>query len=206
MDKKVKVRMRDSAPLQEYHGDVDVIAGEEFELEFDKAVKLVRRMPDSFEPVDFEIPKLDQTITSEGKTIRLRLKYNPYIEEYHSQYADLAGPGDEADFPQKEAERLLSVMPKSVFQIVEDRPFQENQDADDSSNAENKDSLSPAEVENKQIDGQILSLIAEESKSFDEIKRMLGNLDLDKIRMRVMSLARMGKIKKDDEDRWASQE
>lgn len=195
---RVKVRMRHSSKIEEYHGLVDVIAGDEFELDKNDAIKLIRRMPKDFEPVGWELTKEELSVGNVGPTKRIRLRYNPYLEEYHSIYGNLSGPGDTCDFPEKEAERMLSVFPKSVFEIVDDATFQEDEDNVEELLKE----ISPLDKENNLIDSRVLSLVAGQPKSYDELKKMIG-CDPDKLRIRVMQLSRQNKIEKNDEGNWA---
>ncbi len=211
------LRMKDDSPLTEYHGEFDCLPGDKSpDLSIDEAVKLVKRLPKVFEPVDFDIEAHEdqQAEELENKNlVTLRLTYNPVFEEYHSATGiDFDKTGDEKQLPFDEAKKLIERFP-TAFEVVAGKEFQ----AEDSKvEAENKTTKEETEIASEPtveaednsskdasaITQQILDLVKGVPHSFEELEKKL-DIPFNQLRGIVISLSKNKQIIKGKNEKWA---
>jgi len=195
--------------MTEYHGEFDIEVGKHSpELPMEIAVRMARRLPKIFEPIDFDIDEFDRKEVADqkvkdGNLVAIRFKFNPLFEqEYHSANGiDFDNIGDVKYLPNNAAKALLGKFPEA-FEMVTDDITKDVKDEKSSAIApEIPETNEEVTEENPTLDEQILELLKEGPFSFDEINKRI-DIPFNQLRGRVISLGKNKQIEKDDDEKW----
>ena len=211
-----RLRMKENDLMTEYHGEFDCLVGKQSpELSIEIAVRVARRLPNIFVPIDFSIEEFDKNQTAENKVkeenlVTIRFIFNPLFDgEYHSADGiDFDKVGDTQRFPYNKAKKLLEKFPEA-FEVVTDDVTLFQEEAEDTKTEDNKDSVAIAQEtveetneEDPTLQQQILEILKEAPHSFDELEKKI-DIPFNQLRGSVISLSKNKQIVKDDDDKWA---
>lgn len=198
--------------MTEYHGEFDCSVGKHSpELPIEIAVRVAKRLPELFEPIDFDIEEFEQgqiavQKVKEENLVKIRFIFNPLFDrEYHSaEGIDFDNVGDIKPLSYGVAKKLLEKFPEA-FEVVTDQNKKDIEAEDNEDTPviapEMPETTEENTEENPTLDQQILELVKESPHSFDELQKKI-DIPFNQLRGNVISLSKNKQIVKDDDEKW----